>query len=107
MSFLSIFLHYTASLTHLVPMQWLETGDEPNGVLERVGHRHRQPLEGLLRVVGQDDNVGDAVSVQDRVPQVLQPLVQQRRQNCEGNKQLYALLQNLLEFNNPFVIFLL
>ncbi len=62
-------------------MQWLEAGHKPNGVLERVGDGHGEPPEGLLRVVRQDNDVGDAVSVQDGIPQVLQPLVQQRRQN--------------------------
>jgi hypothetical protein len=76
-------------------MQWLEAGDEPNGVLERVGHGHGKPFEGLLRVVRQDNDVGDAVCVQDGIPQVLQPLVQQRRQNCE-EQQAITLLQNNL-----------
>ncbi len=84
-------------------MEWLEAGYEPNGVLQGIGHGHGQSLEGLLRVVRQDNDVGDAVGVQDRVPQVLQPLVQQRRQNWR--EQAITLLQNSSGFNNFFVLF--
>ncbi len=68
--------------TCLVPVKRLEPGHKPDGVFQRVAHGQRQPLEGRLRVVGHDDDVGDAVRVQDRASQVLQPLEQQGRQHC-------------------------
>ena len=67
--------------TDLFPLEGLQAGHKPDGVLQRVAHGQGQPLEDLLRVVRQDDDVGDAISVQDRTPQVLQPVVQQRGQH--------------------------